>query len=161
MRQLVILCVALSVLSGCETRTDPKIDRKSVVISGLLQIAVAQNPVDEAGVHAIFVAEGGAPLTRLTIEPAYNRRGQFVTIELVPEDCVTAAMIRDKTGAQPEPIWFPMHVSERNGPGRVESVSVGTQFQFWRPTHKSSLGMREKELDRCAVSFTIYRWPHD
>jgi hypothetical protein len=131
-------------------------------------MAAADRPVEAARIRQYFADQGLPPPRRLEIASAVlddGRRHESVEIEFEPPDCVTPAMIRDRTGVSfdplpggPPPLSPPLY-----GPRRVEPrprvPSPGIEFRLDTEAHRVVLAIAGNDLrpDACVRAFTLRR----
>ena len=143
-------------------------DRRTALIDGLVQMAATDEPVEETRVRRYFATQGLPPLRRLEITSAVledGRTRESIDIEFEPPDCVTPAMIRDRTGISfdplpggPPPMPPPLYGPRRVDP-RPRVPSPGIEFRLDTDLYRVVLAIAGNDLraDACVRAFTLRR----
>lgn len=160
--------IVAAALAGCTSEAD----RKAAVVDGIVQMVTESEHVEAARIRQSFQQLGVGPIRRLEIASAVlddGRTQENVEIELRPEDCITPAMIRDRTGVSfhplpdgPPPLPPPLLGSRRLDP-RPRMPSPGIEFELDTGAHRSVLTIAGNDLrpDACVWSFTLRRIPQE
>jgi hypothetical protein len=153
-----------AVLVGCTSEAE----RKAAIVDGLVRVVSEREQVEAARIRQYFERLGVGPIRRLEIASAVledGRTQENVEIELRPQDCITPAMIRDRTGVSfhrlpdgPPPLPPPRFGGRRVDP-KPRVPSPGIEFELETGTRRSVLTIAGNDLkpDACVWSFTLRR----
>jgi hypothetical protein len=168
-RRLGRLGAALALsLFGCA----PEADRKGALVDGLIQMAATGEPVEAARARTYFEQLGVAPPRRFEVASTRledGRQRETIEIEVEPRDCITPAMIRDRTGVAyshlpsgPPPLLPPLF-GVRRAAARPRLPSPGIEFPLDTRAYRVVLAIAGDDLkaDACVWSFTLRRISQD
>ena len=150
-------------LIGCENVEE----RRTALIDGLVDMAEAGEPAEEARVRGYF-EHSVARIRRLDIATTVledGRTRESIDIEFEPPDCVTPAMLRDRLGISfdhlpggPPPLPPPLFGPQRVDP-KPRVPSPGIEFRLDTTTYQIVLAIAGADLraDACVRAFTLRR----
>lgn len=151
-------------LVGCTSHED----RRAALVDGLILIAAAGEQTELAQLRKYLETLGIVGIKRLEVASAVRADGlnqESIELEVAPQDCITPAMIRERTGISfhhlpdgPPPMPPPLHGPLRADP-RPRIPSPGIEFQLDTQVYRVVLAIAGKDLkaDACVSAFVVRR----